>query len=155
MKRTAVLALFGSALLVFGLVGIGGCATASAPKAPATVPTEKPATPDESASGFAAGDSVAAIWTDGNLYLATVQTVDGDQVTVKYADDSSTKTIPASDIKPIIVKTWTVGDKVLAVWTSGRFYSGTVIEASGGNYKIQWDDGSQPSDVVADKIVAP
>jgi hypothetical protein len=154
MRRSAPLVLLVSLLMVTGVVALGGCITVNVPKTSVTPPAEKPITAEKPASGFAVGDSVAAVWTDGNLYLATVQAVNGDQITVKYADDGSTKTVAATDVKPITKKTWVVGDKVLAVWASGRFYKGNVIEAAGSNYKIQWDDGSAASDVSVDKIVA-
>ncbi|MEI7813537.1 MAG: hypothetical protein WCJ13_01930 [Coriobacteriia bacterium] len=154
MRRSAPLAQLVALLMVTGTVALGGCVTVNVPKTPVTAPAEKPVTAEKPASGFAVGDSVAALWTDGSLYLATVTGTDGDQITVKYADDGSTKTVAATDIKPITKKTWVVGDKVLAVWASGRFYKGSVIEVAGSTYKIKWDDGSAASDVSADKIVA-
>ena len=133
-----------------GTVGLGGCITINTPKTPA----DKPITAEKPVGGVSAGDNVAAVWTDGSFYLATVQAVDGDQITVKYADDSSTKTVNSADVKRIVPQTWAVGDKVLAVWASGRFYQGSVAGGSGTTYTIKWDDGSAPSEVTSDKIVA-
>jgi len=65
-------------------------------------------------------------WTDGRLYLATVTAVDGENVTVTYADDGSSGTVPATDVRAIPDTTFAVGDRVLAVWSGGRFYSGEV-----------------------------
>ena len=153
MKRSAVLVL-----LVLSLVAtataLGGCITINAPKTPVTVPADKPITAEKPVGGVAAGDNVAAVWTDGSLYLATVQAVDGDQITVKYADDGSTKTVNSADVKMITPQTWAAGDKVLAVWSAGRFYKGSVVGGSGTTYTIKWDDGSAASEVTADKIIA-
>lgn len=35
-----------------------------------------------------------------------------------------------------------VGSKVTAQWRGGTYYSGTITQASGGQYLIVWDDGS-------------
>jgi hypothetical protein len=107
-----------------------------------------------SATGPKVGDTVAAKWTDGNYWLATVEKVEPAGVTVKYTDDNTTNTVSVTEIRPIAVKSWSVGDKVLAVWSSGRFYPGTVEKAAGSTYTIKWDDGSTPSEVEATKIIA-
>lgn len=143
-KLIAIIALL--ALGSVAIVGCGGWPTGSGTSKPAAEKVESP---------FAVGDKVAAVWNDGSKYLAEVTKIDGDDVTVKYVDDSSSKTIAAKDVQPITVKKWNVGDKVKAVWSSGRFYSGTVSEAKDPTYKIKWDDGSDPSEVTADKIIAP
>lgn len=97
---------------------------------------------------------VAAKWTDGNLYLAKVTAVADGKVTVTYQDDNSVGTVTIAETKAITVKQWTVGDKVLAVWSAGRFYPGTVEAATPPTYTIKWDDGSTPSEVDAAKIIA-
>jgi len=73
---------------------------------------------------------------------------------VQYVDDSSTKTVPDSDVKPIPARQWAVGDKVLAVWSAGRFYKGVITKVGTGSHQVKWDDGSAPTDVTADKIIA-
>ena len=37
-----------------------------------------------------------------------------------------------------------LGDKVMAQWSDGRYYPATVVEIDGGQYRVQWDDGSTP-----------
>ncbi|MCE9525640.1 MAG: hypothetical protein K8R36_06260, partial [Planctomycetales bacterium] len=37
-----------------------------------------------------------------------------------------------------------VGSKVMAQWTSGGYYSGTIQSYDGALYTIAWDDGSTP-----------
>ena len=158
MRRRNMLVPIGAAILLALTMGLGGCITVNAPKPEKTVPADKTVTPpkesDQTASPFAIGDSVAAIWTDGNLYLATVTGASGDSVEVKYADDGSTKSVSAADVKPVVKKTWSAGDKVMAVWASGRFYLGTIESGSGTTYVVKWNDGSTPSEVTADKIIA-
>lgn len=107
-----------------------------------------------SGTAIAVGDSVAAMWTDGSYYLATVTAVDGDSVTVTYVDDGTSKTLKAGDVRAIPTKTYAVGDRVLAVWSSGRFYAGEVTKVDGDAYTVKWDDGSTPSTVEVTKIVA-
>lgn len=147
-----VVALFGSALAASGCVTV-----TTAPKSDSTA-TSKGSEPEtatsEQESEFAVGQSVAAVWSDGNLYLANVTALDGDNVTVKYVDDSSTKTVAAADVTPIPDKSWAVGDEVKAVWSSGRFYDGTITKVNGSSYEVKWEDGSPPSEVVGSKIIA-
>ena len=155
MKLPISLRFLVAAVSIAAVTAAAGCVTVNVPpKAASPAPAEKTAPIPTDAGGLTAGDNVAAVWTDGTMYLATIQAVDGDQITVKYADDSSVKTVNAADVQTIVPQTWSVGDKVLAVWSAGKFYKGTVTGASGDSYKIQWDDGSAPSEVTADKIIA-
>jgi hypothetical protein len=139
-------------MLALASVALGGCNLLPKGSAPApAAPVETPAT----TAGPAVGDMVAAKWTDGSFYLAKVTAAADGNVTVTYQDDNSIGTVPIADTKAIVSKDWAVGDKVLAVWASGRFYSGTVEAATPPTFKIKWDDGSAASDVDASKIVAP
>jgi hypothetical protein len=152
LAAALAVALFGGALAGSGCVNV-----TTAPKpdiAPPSQGSESGATTTETASKFTVGQSVAAVWSDGNLYLANVTAVEGDKVTVKYVDDSSTKTVAAADVTPILDKTWAVGDEVQAVWSSGRFYDGTITKATGSSYEVKWEDGSAPSQVAGTKIIA-
>ncbi len=135
------------AVLSAGCLPFGQPASPKATKADETV---QPATDVP----FAVGDLVAAVWDDGNFYLANVMGIKGDAVTVKYVDDQSTKTISPDQIVTIEKRTWAVGDRVLAVWALGRFYSGTVEKAAPDGYTIKWADGSTPSVVTPDKIIS-
>ena len=155
MRFPIPLAALAAATAIAVALASAGCVTVNVPsKAQTPAPAEKTDPVQTDAGDLTAGDNVAAVWSDGNRYLATIQAIDGDQITVKYADDSSVKTVNSADVQTIVPQTWSVGDKVLAVWSAGRFYKGTVVGASGGSYKIQWDDGSAPTEVTADKIIA-
>jgi hypothetical protein len=139
------------------VVALSGCLAPPAPNPGATTsapPASKPPASTSAVSAFKVGDMVAATWADGNLYLAKVTAVGDKEVTVQYVDDSSTKTVPDGDVKPIPARQWAVGDKVLAVWSSGRFYKGEIIKVGSSACQVKWDDGSAPSDVTADKIIA-
>ena len=105
-------------------------------------------------SAVTIGDSVAAVWTDGSFYLATVAEVDGEDVTVTYVDDGSSSTLKASAVRAIPARTFVVGDRVLAVWSKGRFYAGEIGAVTGDTYTVTRDDGSTPSLVEATKIIA-
>ncbi|MEW6266726.1 MAG: hypothetical protein AB1641_26940 [Thermodesulfobacteriota bacterium] len=100
------------------------------------------------------GDTVAAPWHDG-LYLGTVEAIKGDQADVLYADDRQVRAVSLSELKVIRPKVWEKDDKVLAVWSTGKFYPGVIVgDKGGGVYVVKWDDGSAPSDVEAGKILA-
>ena len=134
------------ALLAFS-IALAACGSSS------TGPSETQSAA-QSAAAFAAGQSVAAKWTDGKLYLATVTAVDGDNVTVTYTDDGTSGTVAAADVRAIPSATFAVGDRVLAVWSAGHFYPGEVTKVEGTAYVVKWDDSSTPSAVETGKIIA-
>lgn len=151
MRRNQWAAALLGVMLVVSVLALAGCATASSgSKASSSAPSQSSAAP----AGFSAGQSVAAVWTDGNLFLATITKVEGDKITVQYADDQTIRTVAKSDVRPIPRKTWAVGEKVQAVWTSGRFYPGVITREVGASYEVKWDDGSEPTDVTVEKIIA-
>jgi hypothetical protein len=145
------------AVLVGGALTVAGCVNVTTSPKPSSSAggqgSTSGASTSKSVGGFVLGQSVAAIWSDGNLYLAEIASISGEQITVKYADDSSTRTVTVADVKPIPGKTWAVGDEVKAVWSSGRFYDGVITKANGSSYEVKWDDGSAPSEVPGGKII--
>ncbi len=141
---------FGVALLLLTAL-VAGCGSSGS--GDQTTAGTADATTAASAGPFAAGDTVAAKWIDGHLYLATVKSVDGDAVTVTYADDGTSASVAQSDVRPIPQATFAAGDRVLACYSKGKFYAGKVTEADGSSYMIAWDDGSAPSTVEAGKII--
>lgn len=78
----------------------------------------------------------------------------GQSVTVTYTDDGSSGVVPATDVPAIPDTTFAVGDRVLAVWSKGRFCPGEVSKVEGTTYSVKWDDGRRPSTVEAGKIIA-
>lgn len=46
---------------------------------------------------------------------------------------------------PARAETFAPGDKVVAVWSGGSYYSGTVKSVDGDQAIVAWDDGSAPS----------
>lgn len=153
MRKRDLLGIYLIILAVVALVSAGCC-----PLIPTggTTDATKPRveTQPAPAGEFAAGDSVAAVWEDGSYYLATVTRSEGDQVTVRWTDSATEDTVAAADVRPVEVREWSVGDRVLAVWASGRFYEGTITAADDPSYTVAWDDGSTPSAVTSDKIIA-
>ena len=150
MRRVAICGLLVIAPLLAAVLGLTACGSSDQP-----AEQQSAASPAAtSAARFAAGQSVAAKWTDGSLYLATVTAVDGDNVTVTYADDGTSRTVPATDVRAIPDTGFAVGDRVRAVWAGGRFYQGEVSKVDGTTYTVKWDDGSDPSTVEAGRIIA-
>lgn len=97
-----------------------------------------------SKGGLKAGTVVAAKWSD-SMYKGEVQSVDGDKVSVHYADGTH-GTVDKTDLvvlekNPNIQK----GDSVLALWGGSKFYPGVVQEVQGDSFLVQWEDGSAPS----------
>jgi len=106
------------------------------------------------AADFKIGDRVAADW-HGSRYLAEVTGIlANDTYKVRYFDNTNgdvtgqnMRIIPK---KPKVAK----GDRVLGAWQGKpKMFPGTLIEISGGKYKVKWDDGSPASLVEANEIV--
>jgi len=150
MRRMAVCSSLVIVVLFTAGIGLIACGSSEQPAEQQTAASPTAT----SASQFAAGQSVAATWSDGGLYLAVVTAVDGDNVTVTYADDGTSRTVPATDVRAIPDTGFAVGDRVRAVWAGGRFYQGEVSKVDGTTYTVKWDDGSDPSTVEAGRIIA-
>lgn len=100
------------------------------------------------------GDPVAANWIDGYLYLATIEGIEGNAVTVRYADDLSTRTVEVTEVRAIPAREWKPGDRVLASWSTGRFLEGAIkSKISTVTYEVKWQDGAAPSDVNYRRII--
>lgn len=101
---------------------------------------------------FEVGQSVAARWSDGNMYLAVIRAIVGDSYKVDYADGDK-GTVTKHQMVPLKARPdLKAGDRVMAVWTRARFYSGVVNEVQGGGVIVKWDDGSRPSFVAFGKV---
>jgi len=102
---------------------------------------------------FKKDDTVAAKWTDGNYYLATIKNINGDKYDVFYADNTN-GTVTEADMKVIPAKLeLKAGDKVWAVWGPAKFYSAVVKEVKSSSALVAWDDGSSPEEVPFGKIM--
>lgn len=95
---------------------------------------------------YKVGTHVAAKWTDGDYWGATITGNSGGKYQVKY-DDGTEGEVGEAELKSITPKEdIKVGDKVLAVWsTNGKMYKGEVQELQATGAIIKWDDGSEPS----------
>jgi hypothetical protein len=98
------------------------------------------------------GDKVAAKFSDGSHYLATVTAASGAQFDVLY-DDGDKGDVAAGDM----VRTdadlgIAAGARVLACWQGARMYPGTVTMRTQDLYTVKWDDGSAPLEVPRGKI---
>lgn len=152
VKRLSTILL--AAVLIFSLGIMAGC---SKKETTSTTPTNTTATQpaDTTPKGptFSVGMTVAAKWKDNNYYLAEIKAVNNDKYDVAYADGDK-GTVSADDMKEVPAKpTLKTGDKVLAVWTTAKFYSATVQEVKASSAVIKWDDGTAPSEVAFGKII--
>jgi len=55
-------------------------------------------------------------------------------------------------LESVMTANLNVGSKVMAQWKGGTYYSGTITQASGGQYLIVWDDGSPQQWTVPSQI---
>lgn len=95
----------------------------------------------------------------GGVLLVTA----GCSTSVSTSTNTNTAPVVATNVNtaPVITTKYKAGDKVEALWKSGRtFYKGTVsIVNADGTYNINYDDGDKESNVKEDNmkiaVVAP
>ncbi len=98
------------------------------------------------------GDKVAAKWSDGGHYLATVTAVSGGQLAVLF-DDGDKGTVGAADLLRVSRNAnFATGDRVLAAWKSARMFPGTVTAKTEFTVTVKWEDGDEPLEVPREKI---
>lgn len=90
------------------------------------------------------GDTVFAYWEPASMYFVGTaveydDTQKGGAYYIVFADGDQ-KLIPYAMIKPFNL---TVGDKVMALWSSGGYYPGMVSKIVGNAAYINYDDGDQ------------
>jgi hypothetical protein len=90
------------------------------------------------------GDMCLAYWEENDLYyVGTVaaedNTVKGGGYLVIFAD-ADQAVVPRDRVKPFTIK---AGSKVLALWSDGDLYPGTVSRIIGGALYIEFDDGDK------------
>jgi len=88
-------------------------------------------------------------------YVASVVEQSGDQVMVRYYDQTEAS-LPRAEVKlPLAPKEIKEGDTVLAVWKANQYYAGTVTSLTKAGAIVRWHDGSPPSEAAFGKIVKP
>jgi hypothetical protein len=98
------------------------------------------------------GDRVAAKWTDGGFYLATVVAAQSGKVVVLY-DDGDTGTVLPADVKgPLRNTDINAGEPVLAPWKTARMFPGVVTATTAHTVTVRWDDGDTPLEVAKARI---
>ncbi len=149
--KTSFIGLLSFLFLTAGLISCGGEKEDAATKDDANAPKETAAPADN--DPYKVGTHVAAKWSDGNYWGATIVGNADGKYQMKF-DDGTSQDVSASDLKMITPKAdIKVGDKVLAVWMSnGRMYNGTVEELKDDGAMVKWDDGSAPSLVAYSNI---
>jgi hypothetical protein len=106
------------------------------------------------AGKLAKGTTVAAK-EKTSWYQASVVEQDGDQVKVRFYDQTEA-VLPRSEVKlPLTAKEVKEGKDVMAVWKTGKFYAGTVKAVTKSGAVIRWQDGSPASEAAFGNIVAP
>lgn len=99
------------------------------------------------------GDKVAAKWSDGRHYLATVTAARGGQFDVLY-DDGDKGTVGADAlIRVPLNANFAVGDRVLAAWQGAGMFPGMVTAKTEFAVTVKWDDGDAPVEVARDRVV--
>jgi len=96
------------------------------------------------AGNFQVGEAVCVLWST-SWYDAEIVSISDNIYNIKYYDGSEDD-VTAEKIRKILDKEEIkVGDIVLAVWTSDKYYVGTVKEIKSDGAIIAWEDGSTPS----------
>lgn len=150
MNRKTLLTLVVGVLLVAGVLPLAGCHNKG---------TEAAADPTALTAAMqtpTVGQTVAVPWTNQDYYLAKVTKIDGNQITVQFADGLNSGTADAAEVRLVPNKNWAIGAKVMAAGTSGEFSPATVIDADTdvGSYVVKFDDGNQNATVSNDHIMA-
>ncbi|MEK6795117.1 MAG: hypothetical protein AABZ39_10090 [Spirochaetota bacterium] len=97
-----------------------------------------------SAQSFSVGQEVMAYWEKAKLYyVGTVveidSTVKGGGYRIVFADNDS-GVIPSARVRTLKLD---AGTKVLARWSDGKMYPGTIAKVVGRAYFINFDDGDK------------
>lgn len=93
------------------------------------------------------GDSVAAVWSDGNYYVGTVTGVSDGKVDVLY-EDGDKLAVPTAKVRVLGAKTdFKVGDRVIAAWKTAQMFPGVITAVSEIACTVKWDDGDAPMEV--------
>jgi hypothetical protein len=102
---------------------------------------------------LAPGSAVAAKWSDGSYYLATITAVSQQGFHVLY-EDGTQVILQGNDMIPVPRNPdLHLGDRVLACWTDSCMYVGVVTADKGVTFTVAWEEGGRPTDVVAGRIV--
>lgn len=107
---------------------------------------------------FNTGDKVVANWKAGSKWWdAVVTAVNGNKISVMYTSDKTTDVLdmnavahlnqPNSEINP--------GDKVVAKWSDGSYYSATVVSFSDTGVKVKWSDTGALMDLPYSSVEMP
>lgn len=90
-------------------------------------------------------NAVFAEWVVNGWYHGSQGEACGNGFMI-YFDDGDKKCCAATVIVKDIIpypSSVTAGKKVLAEWTNGKYYPGTVSSISGDSYNINFDDGDK------------
>ena len=100
------------------------------------------------------GDSVAAIWTDGNYYVGTITSISGDKADVLY-EDGDKLTVPLAKVHTLSkTANFKVGDHVIAAFNGASMFPGVITAVSDATCTVKWDDGDTPLDVPKGRMIA-
>jgi hypothetical protein len=96
-------------------------------------------------SALQPGMAVYAEWTPNSWYHGKIQTISEKGAFVLFDDGDKKECAPsqvAADRIPAAGEI-ALGSKVLAQWSDGRFYPGTIAAISAGTYQVNFDDGDK------------
>jgi hypothetical protein len=89
---------------------------------------------------FNIGELVLAFWKNSDAYFfATIVEQKDEQCYVVFADGDQ-GWVPTPKIKKLELKE---GLKVMAKWSNGSFYPGTIAKMVSGAFYIHFDDGDK------------
>ena len=98
------------------------------------------------------GDSVAAPWTKGLIYMATVTGISGDKADLLY-EDGDKLAVPLASLRILSSDTaFKVGDHVMAAWKNAQMFPGVITAVTEVTCTVKWDDGDTPLEVKKNRI---
>ena len=89
-------------------------------------------------------EKILARWSDG-WYVGVIAQKIGDKYKIIF-DDGDQALVPLSGVKPL---DWGAGSRVQCNWLGrGAYYPGTIIQMSGSNINVNYDDGDRETTVI-------
>jgi hypothetical protein len=91
------------------------------------------------------GDTVFAEWAHNSWYHGKISKTCEKGWYINF-DDGDVKCCSGSEVVMDVVSEatqLTQGKRVLAQWTNGKYYPGTISSVAGEDYNIQFDDGDK------------
>ncbi|MFP4497025.1 MAG: hypothetical protein ACLFQV_02340 [Vulcanimicrobiota bacterium] len=150
-KIAALLIIF---ILFFALISCDnkGKQPAPSPTAPAETSPEADVSKEEETE-LIAGEIVCVPFTDDKYTLAEIQEIGDNEVTVVSVDDNRTWQAQIPHVVRFKNRNWKIGDRVMALHSTGVFHEGQIGEVREEVCLIEWESGEPATEVKKDRLL--